>query len=86
MIYAYQIVHDREEAEDLVQEAFAFIQNRKVRFLSPRHGFIKLYGTSVFLSLEKITVCKKPPMKSRWIFSIQSTAQQRTVWFQIWKK
>ena len=41
MIYAYQIVHDREEAEDLVQEVFLRFSRQENEILEPRAWLYK---------------------------------------------
>jgi RNA polymerase sigma-70 factor (ECF subfamily) len=41
MIYAYQIVQDREEAEDLVQEAFLRFSRQENEILEPRAWLYK---------------------------------------------
>lgn len=41
IIYAYQIVHDREEAEDLVQEAFLCFSKHTNEILEPRAWLYK---------------------------------------------
>ena len=41
IIYAYQIVHDREEAEDLVQEVFLRFSRQENEILEPRAWLYK---------------------------------------------
>lgn len=41
MIYAYQIVHDRAEAQDLVQEAFLRFSRQKDEILEPKAWLYK---------------------------------------------
>ena len=54
MIYAYQIVHDREEAEDLVQEAFLRFSKRESEILEPKAWLYKtLRNLSISFLREK---------------------------------
>ena len=61
LIYAYQIVHDREEAEDLVQEVFLRFSERDEKVRNPRAWLYKSLRNLCISFLRKTNRMKRIP-------------------------
>jgi RNA polymerase sigma-70 factor (ECF subfamily) len=61
LIYAYQIVHDREEAEDLVQEVFLRFSEQDDKIQNPRAWLYKTLRNLCITFLRKTNRIKRIP-------------------------